>query len=68
VVAQSSYYSVNDPRLHFGLGAEKSANLTVRWTNGLVESFEAVAACQLIEIKEGAGIVKRVPFGSPTAR
>jgi hypothetical protein len=62
VVAQSSYYSVNDPRLHFGLGAEKSVSLTVRWTNGSVESFEAVAAGQLIEIKEGSGIVKRVSF------
>jgi len=64
VLAQSSYYSVNDRRLHFGLGAEKSAHLTVRWTNGLVETFESVAAGQLVEIKEGAGIVRRVPFRS----
>jgi len=31
VLAQNSFYSVSDKRLHFGLGAEKTAALEVRW-------------------------------------
>jgi hypothetical protein len=58
VTAQSSFYSVNDRRLHFGLGSERSANLTVRWTNGGVETIENVAANQLVVIREGAGIIR----------
>jgi hypothetical protein len=62
VTAQSSFYSVNDRRLHFGLGAAESADLTVRWTNGLVETYPKVAADQLIAIREGGGIVRRESF------
>jgi len=29
--SQSSFYSSNDPRLHFGLGPEKSADIEIRW-------------------------------------
>jgi hypothetical protein len=56
VMAQSSFYSVNDRRLHFGLGPSKQADLEVRWTNGLVEKFPAVAANRLATITEGRGI------------
>ena len=62
VLAQSSFYSVNDRRLHFGLGAEKSADLTVRWTNGTTESIPNVAADQLIVIREGKGIIGKKAF------
>jgi hypothetical protein len=58
VVAQSSFYSVNDRRLHFGLGAEKSADLEVRWPNGRSEVFRKVSAGGLVTIREGQGIVK----------
>ncbi len=34
VTAQSSFYSANDRRLHFGLGAAASADLAIRWPNG----------------------------------
>jgi enediyne biosynthesis protein E4 len=57
VLSQSSFYSVNDTRLHFGLGAEKIADIEVRWPNGLEEKFKAVAADQLLVLKEGSGIV-----------
>jgi hypothetical protein len=57
VLSQSSYYSVNDPRLHFGLGAEKSADIEIRWPNGLEEKYKAVPANQLVTIVEGKGIV-----------
>ena len=56
LMSQSSFYSCNDPRLHFGLGAEKTADLEIHWPNGGVESFKAVPANQLVVIKEGAGI------------
>ena len=59
VMSQSSFYSANDPRLHFGLGAEKTAEVEVRWPSGLVEKFKAVSAGQLIVLKEGAGMVPR---------
>ena len=54
--AQSSFYSANDRRLHFGLGTATTADLTVRWPNGSVESLPSVAADQLIVVREGAGI------------
>jgi enediyne biosynthesis protein E4 len=63
VLGQASFYSVNDPRLHFGLGDEKAADLEIRWPLGLVESFENVAADQLVTIREGEGIVSRQKFG-----
>ncbi|MGC2604079.1 MAG: CRTAC1 family protein, partial [Silvibacterium sp.] len=31
VMSQTSYLSANDPRLHFGLGAEKTAEIEVHW-------------------------------------
>jgi hypothetical protein len=58
VMAQSSFYSVNDRRLHFGLGSSTSADLEVHWTNGLVERFAKVDCNQLVTITEGRGIVR----------
>jgi enediyne biosynthesis protein E4 len=57
VLSQSSFYSVNDSRLHFGLGSEKSADISIRWPSGLREELKGVAADQLVVIKEGGGIV-----------
>jgi hypothetical protein len=57
VLSQSSFYSVNDSRLHFGLGPEKSADISIRWPSGLHEQLKGIAADQLIVVKEGAGIV-----------
>jgi hypothetical protein len=59
VTAQASFYSSNERRLHFGLGAETKADLTIRWPNGTTEKVAGVAADQLVVIKEGAGIVER---------
>jgi hypothetical protein len=58
VLAQSSFYSSNDPRLHFGLGTDTSVDLTIRWTNGGVEEIPRVKSNQFITIREGKGIVK----------
>ena len=57
VLSQSSFYSSNDPRLHFGLGASSAADVEVFWPNGLHERFKAVAANQLLTLREGSGAV-----------
>jgi hypothetical protein len=59
LLSQSSYLSSNDPRLHFGLGDEKIAQIEIRWPNGLQESITNVAANQLVIIKEGAGVIEQ---------
>ena len=58
VMAQSSFYSVNDRRLHFGLGMNTKADLEVHWTNGLVEHYANVEPNQLVTITEGHGLSK----------
>jgi len=62
VQAQSSFYSANERRLHFGLGAETSVDLIVRWPNGVSETVSKVAANQLVVIREGSGITRRERF------
>jgi hypothetical protein len=67
VMAQSSYLSVSERRLHFGLGRATSADLDVRWPNGLQERVLGVAANQLVVIREGSGIVRHERFPSGRA-
>ena len=63
VESQSSYYSVNDFRLHFGLGEAAKADLVeVRWPNGKMESIREVAGDRLVYIREGSGIVLATSF------
>ena len=62
VLAQSSYLSVNDRRLHFGLGEATSAEIEIRWPNGGAEKVAGVAADQLVVIKEGSGVVRTEKF------
>ena len=64
VVAQSSFYSANDRRLHFGLGAEITADLTIRWASGALETYPRVKADRLVTIREGKGIVDSRPFAA----
>ncbi|MGH8248239.1 MAG: CRTAC1 family protein, partial [Gammaproteobacteria bacterium] len=60
VMSGSSYYSQNDLRLHFGLGASKKAErVEIRWPSGLKEELENVSANQWIVVQEGKGIVKK---------
>jgi hypothetical protein len=62
VLSQSSFYSVNDLRLHFGLGPVSIADLEIRWPNGNKEIIAKVPADRLIVIKEGSGVVKTEAF------
>jgi len=55
VLSQSSFYSSNDPRLHFGLGASTTAQVEVHWPNGLVEQFPGIKANQWLKLREGSG-------------
>jgi hypothetical protein len=57
VLSQSSFYSCNDSRLHFGLGAFNSVDLDVYWPNGLHEQYKKIPANQLVTLREGSGIV-----------
>jgi hypothetical protein len=56
VLAQSSFLSLNDWRLHFGLGAaERAEAITVHWPSGQVERFPGVEAGRLYHLVEGSG-------------
>ena len=59
VLSQSSFYSANDLRLHFGLGAATTADLQIRWPNGDQQSLTGVKANQILTIKEPAASLKR---------
>jgi enediyne biosynthesis protein E4 len=59
VTSQTSYYSHNDFRQHFGLGINKQAEtIEIRWASGAVETLKNIAGNQIIKVKEGSGIVK----------
>jgi hypothetical protein len=57
VVAQSSFLSSHDRRLHFGLGTVRTADIEIFWPSGLKQSFQAVASNHLVTINEVKGIV-----------
>jgi enediyne biosynthesis protein E4 len=63
VLSQSSYYSCNDPRLHFGLGESTTVDLEIYWPSGLTEVHKGLAANRLITLKEGVGIVQNRGWG-----
>jgi hypothetical protein len=65
VLAQSSYLSVSDRRLHFGLGNALTASAEIRWPNGNRETVSHIAADQLVVIQEGSGIVASQKFANP---
>jgi len=62
VSAGSGFASQNSARLYFGLNDKRQIDaLTVRWPSGRLDRFEndkgaAIAARQLVRIKEGNGI------------
>jgi hypothetical protein len=61
ILSQSSYYSHDDLRAHFGLGtATRADKLEVRWPSGAVDVLRGVAAGQVVTVKEGSA-----PASSP---
>ncbi len=54
VMSQSSYFSTNDRRLHFGLGAAETADVEVWWPGGAKQSFAKLSANRLYVIRQGS--------------
>src|SRR5438445_5647352 len=55
-----SYLSQNDPRLHFGLGADsKISQIEIRWPNGKIETLRERPADFIYTIVEGQGITNK---------
>jgi len=51
-----SYLSSNDPRAHFGLGAQGSeVSVLVRWPDGLEETFVGIDVDQAVIVRRGEG-------------
>jgi hypothetical protein len=63
VVAQSSFLSVNDKRLHFGLGKVEKIDAEIRWPSGIRQRFAGVDSNQLVTIDETNGIVSQTRLG-----
>ena len=57
-----NHISSGDFRCHFGLGKETMANVTVRWPDGTLDSFQGISANHWVTIREGQGIVALKPF------
>ena len=56
VTTASSYLSSNDKRVHFGLGAETSAQtIEIRWPSGFRQTLKDVAADQILQVDEPTG-------------
>ncbi len=54
VLSQSSYYSHDDLRLHFGLGERTKADrITVYWPSGHVDIIKDIAANRVVTVREG---------------
>jgi hypothetical protein len=54
VTTAGSYLSASDKRVHFGLGADRSARLEITWPGGTVQRMENVKADQVIVVREPA--------------
>ena len=63
VQSGSSYLTQNDLRAHFGLGAANgSERLEIRWPSGATEVVADLPANHVVTVREGEGVVGRVPF------
>jgi hypothetical protein len=61
-------WSQNYKRIHFGLGLNDLADVTVMWPSGVVDTFQGVAADQIYVITEGQGIAARARGLSSVSR
>ena len=63
VFTGGSYLGQSDIRQHFGLGAATTVDrIEIRWPDGKIETIPGLDANQIVTIREGAGVVERVPF------
>jgi hypothetical protein len=62
ILSQSSYYSHDDLRAHFGLGSAAAADrIDVAWPNGRHDVVEHVAADRFVVVREGSGLAEPLP-------
>ena len=62
VLSSNSFLSVDDRRLHFGLGdGFETASAEVRWPDGSVERFEGLATRRLHRLRQGEGSRRTAP-------
>jgi hypothetical protein len=54
----SSYLSASDLRPHFGLGAQKNANVEIHWPSGITDRYRNVSADHIWTAREGAGALR----------
>jgi len=52
VTVSVGFMSSSDRRVHFGLGAEKTADIELRWPSGVVQNLTGVPADQILRIEE----------------
>jgi hypothetical protein len=53
VSTASSYLSASDKRVHFGLGADNTAQrIEIRWPSGIRQTIKDVVADQILQIDE----------------
>jgi hypothetical protein len=58
-LSQSSYYSHDDLRLHFGLGrASRADRVEVRWPSGTVDVLRNVEGRRVLAIREAAAPIR----------
>ncbi len=66
VLSQTSYYSHDDLRLHFGLGENTKADqIEIIWPGGKIDVLKDVSVNQSITVKEGIGIEASKRQGRP---
>ncbi|MDB4512201.1 CRTAC1 family protein [Arenicella sp.] len=56
-------WSQNHKRIHFGLGSNATANISVRWPDGTVDTYANVTANSLYEVVQGGAMQAIVPSG-----
>jgi hypothetical protein len=65
VQSGSSYLAQNDLRAHFGLGGTRRAErLEIRWPDDSIEVVEDLSANHVVTVRQGKGIVDRIPFAA----
>jgi hypothetical protein len=53
VTASVGFMSSSDPRVHFGLGGERSAAVVeIRWPGGAVQTLREVAGDRIVTVEE----------------
>jgi hypothetical protein len=59
VLSQTSYYSHDDRRAHFGLGAAgRAGRIEVRWPSGAVDVVKDVEGRRVVTVREGSAPAK----------